>query len=278
MDDSDILEDLAPIERDGVESDGNESDDSDRDYVASLARGLDVICAFTRFTPRMTLSEVAKSVNMSRATTRRLLLTLVREGYAEKNDRLFSLRPKVLQLGYSALSSVGILDVVQPIMNELTQRTQESIFTAVLTGDDVTYLARSTPDRVMAVSINIGNRLPAYAASTGRVLLAGESDEALERYLDRVDLTHHTARTVTSKAKLREAILETRRCGYSLVDEELELGVRSLSVPIRDARQRVIAALNACCPSVRFTVKDMEQQLVPELLKAASRINQGFLG
>lgn len=273
MDDPDILEDLGT-----VEGDEREAEDSDRDYVASLARGLDVICAFTRMTPRMTLSEVAKSVNMSRATTRRLLLTLVREGYAEKNDRLFSLRPKVLQLGYSALSSVGILDVVQPIMNELTQRTQESIFTAVLTGDDVTYLARSTPDRVMSVSINIGNRLPAYAASTGRVLLAGESDEALERYLDRVDLTRHTARTIKSKADLREAILETRRRGYSLVDQELELGVRSLSVPIRDAGQRVIAALNACCPSVRFTVKDMEQQLVPELLKAASRINQAFLG
>ncbi len=261
-----------------IDPDGQESDDSDRDYVNSLARGLDVICAFTRVMPRMTLSEVAKSVNMSRATTRRLLLTLVREGYAEKNDRIFSLRPKVLQLGYSALSSVGILDVVQPIMNELTQRTQESIFTAVLTGDDVTYLARSTPDRVMSVSINIGNRLPAYAASTGRVLLAGESDEALERYLERVDLTQHTSNTVNTKSKLREVILETRSCGYSLVDEELELGVRSLSVPIRDARQRVIAALNACCPAIRFTVKDMEQQLVPELLKAAGRINQAFHG
>jgi IclR family pca regulon transcriptional regulator len=268
---------------DAVNIDGDDHehdhDDSarDRDYVASLARGLDVICAFTRVTPRMTLSEVAKSVGMSRATTRRLLLTLVHEGYAEQSGRIFSLRPKVLQLGYSALSSVGILDIVQPIMNELTQRTRESIFTAVLTGDDVTYLARSTPDRVMSVSINIGNRLPAYASSTGRVLLAGESDEALERYLDRVELPKHTPSTVSSKSKLREAILETRGRGYSLVDEELEIGVRSLSVPIRDARQHVVAALNACCPAIRFTAKDMEQQLVPELLKAASRINQAFL-
>lgn len=261
-----------------LEADGREADDGDRDYVASLARGLDVICAFTRFTPRMTLSEVSKAVGMSRATTRRLLLTLVREGYAEKNDRIFSLRPKVLQLGYSALSSVGILDVIQPVMNELTQRTQESIFAAVLTGDDVTYLARSTPDRVMAVSINVGNRLPAYACSTGRVLLAGETDEAIEHYLNRVDLTRHTTRTVTSKAKLREVIQETRNLGYALVDEELEVGVRSLSVPIRDAGHRVVAALNACCPSVRFSVQDMEQQLVPELLKAAGRINQAFRG
>lgn len=257
---------------------GGENGDSDRDYVASLARGLDVICAFTRFTPRMTLSEVAKATDTSRATARRLLLTLVREGYAEKSGRTFSLRPKVLQLGYSALSSVGILDIVQPIMNELTQRTQESIFTAVLTGEEVTYLARSTPDRVMSVSINVGNRVPAYAASTGRVLLAGESDESLKRYLANVHLTGHTSATVTSKVKLVKIIEETRALGYSLVDEELEVGVRSLSVPIRDASNRVIAALNACCPASRFSIEDMRTQLVPELLAAAERINRSFLG
>ncbi|HBF91318.1 MAG TPA: IclR family transcriptional regulator, partial [Hyphomonas atlantica] len=156
-----------------------------------------------------------------------------------------------------ALSSVGILDVVQPVMNELTQSTQESIFTAVLTGDDVTYLARSTPDRVMSVSYNIGKRLPAYAVSTGRVLLAYEPEEALEQYLARVDLQQFQSKTVVSKVKLREIIHETRQLGYSLVDEELEPGVRSLSVPIRDVNNRVIAALNACCPSVRFSVDEM---------------------
>lgn len=254
----------------------SDTDDGDRDYVASLARGLEVICAFTRDTPSMTLSDVAKVTGMSRATTRRLLLTLVREGYAEKRDRHFSLRPKVLQLGYSALSSVGILDIVQPVMNALSQKTQESIYTAVLTGDEVTYLARSTPDRVISVSINIGNRLPAYAVSTGRVLLAGESDETLERYFNRLKLEKHTSNTVRSVAQLRAIIAETRELGYSLVDEELEEGVRSLSVPIYDAGGQVIAALNACCPSMRFPVQDMREQLVPELRAAARSINERF--
>jgi len=254
----------------------SESEDGDRDYVASLARGLEVICAFTRDKPTMTLSDVAKVTGMSRATTRRLLLTLVREGYAEKRDRDFSLRPKVLQLGYSALASVGILDIVQPVMNALSQRTQESIYTAVLTGDDVTYLARSTPDRVISVSINIGNRLPAYAVSTGRVLLAGESDEALERYLSRITLQQHTTSTVQTTDELRAIIAETRRLGYSLVDEELEVGVRSLSVPIYDAGGHVIAALNACCPSMRFPVNEMREKLVPELRAAAQSINERF--
>lgn len=253
-----------------------DADDGDRDYVASLARGLEVICAFTRETPSMTLSDVAKVTGMSRATTRRLLLTLVREGYAEKRDRHFSLRPKVLQLGYSALSSVGILDIVQPVMNDLSQKTQESIYTAVLTGDDVTYLARSTPDRVISVSINIGNRLPAYAVSTGRVLLAGESDDTLERYYSRLVLEQHTSNTVRSVDQLRAIIAETRALGYSLVDEELEVGVRSLSVPIYDAGGHVIAALNACCPAMRFPVEDMREKLVPELRAAARSINERF--
>ena len=253
-----------------------EQDDGDRDYVTSLARGLEVICAFTRDRPTMTLSDMAKATGMSRATARRLLLTLVREGYAEKRDRIFSLRPKVLQLGYSALSSVGILDIVQPVMNDLSQQTQESIYTAVLTGDEVTYLARSTPDRVISVSINIGNRLPAYAVSTGRVLLAGESEEALARYLDRLQLEKHTSNTVRSKDHLREIIAETQRLGYSLVDEELEVGVRSLSVPIYDAGGQVLAALNACCPAMRFAVEDMRKKLVPVLLEAAAGINARF--
>jgi len=255
-----------------------ELDDNDRDYVSSFARGLDVICAFTRFTPQMTLTEVARATNMSRATARRLLLTLVREGYAEKINRSFSLRPKVLQLGYSALSSVGILEIVQPVMNALAQRTRESIFAAVLTGDEVTYLARSTPDRVMSVSINVGNRLPAYAVSTGRVLLAAESDEAVAAYLARVRIAQYTPTTVSSPVKLRQIIEEVRQLGYSIVDEELEAGVRSLSVPLRDASNRVVAALNACCPSVRFSVESMQNELVPVLLDAAQQINRAFIG
>ena len=254
-----------------------QTEESDKDYVASLARGLDVICSFTRYSPGMTLSDVAQATGMTRASARRILLTLVKEGYAEKNENVFSLKPKVLQLGYSALSSVGILDVVQPIMNELTRSTQESIFTAVLTGDDVTYLARSTPDRIMSVSYNVGRRLPAYAVSTGRVLLAFEPEQAREEYLSRVNLKQYQSNTIVSKTRLREVLEETRQLGYSLVDEELEPGVRSLSVPIRDVDNRVIAALNACCPSVRFSVEEMHGQLVPKLLDAVVRINRSFI-
>lgn len=249
---------------------------SDRDYVNSLARGLDVICAFTRTRPRMTLSEIARTTGMTRATARRFLLTLVREGYAEKDDKLFSLKPKVLDLGYSALSSMGILDVAQPIMNELARNLQESVFCAVLTGDDVTYIARATSERLVNVSIAVGGRAPAHAVSTGRVLLAAEPPDALLRYLDRVTLHAFTPNTVVSKVKLRAEIEQVRLAGHSIVDQELEIGLGSISVPIRNAEGRVLAALNVCCPSSRTDLDGMRRHILPELQRASQAITRGL--
>jgi IclR family transcriptional regulator, pca regulon regulatory protein len=249
---------------------------SDRDYVNSLARGLEVICAFTRTRPKMTLSEVAKSTGMTRATVRRFLLTLVREGYADKDDKLFSLKPKILQLGYSALSSMGILEVIQPVMNDLAKSVQESVFAAVLTGEHVTYIARATSDRLINVSITVGSRAPAHAVSTGRVLLAAEPEDALLHYLDRVTLQKLTPHTITSKVKLREAIEQARLSGYSIVDQELEVGLGSLSVPIRDSSSKTVAALNVCCPSARLSPEQMKRQILPELLAASQRITSGL--
>lgn len=249
---------------------------NDRDYVNSLARGLEVISSFTRTRPKMTLSEIARATGMTRATVRRFLLTLVREGYAEKDDKLFSLKPKVLQLGYSALSSMGMLDVVQPVMNELARSVQESVFAAVLTGDHVTYIARATSDRLVNISITVGSRAPAHAVSSGRVLLAAEPDDALHRYLDRAKLDRYTPNTVTSKVKLREEIESARIDGFSIVDQELEIGLGSISVPIRDGQGQVLAALNIGCPSARMTPEEMRRTLLPELLAAAQTVTRGL--
>lgn len=249
---------------------------NDRDYVNSLARGLEVICAFTRARPKMTLSEVAKSTGMTRATVRRFLLTLVREGYAEKDEKLFALKPKVLQLGYSALSSMGILEVIQPIMNELAKTVEESVFAAVLTGEDVTYVARATSERLINVSITVGSRAPAHAVSTGRVLLAAEPEDTLLQYLDRVTLRKLTPNTLVSKAKLRSLIEDARIANYSIVDQELEIGLGSISVPIRNSAGRVIAALNVCSPSARSSPEDMKKNILPELMAAAQRVTSGL--
>jgi len=252
------------------------SDANDRDYVASLARGLEVISAFTKSRPKMTLSDIARSTGMTRATVRRLLLTLVREGYADKDDKLFFLKPKVLKLGYSAVSSMSMLDVIQPVMNELADKLQESVFAAVLAGEEVFYVARASADRLINVGITVGKRAPAFAVSTGRILLAAEPEEVRERYLDSVRLEKLTPNTVTSKVKLRALIEEARLTNYSIVDQEMEAGLGAISVPIRNGEGKVIAALNVCCPSSRSTIQDMQKHILPEMMAASQKITAGL--
>ena len=248
------------------------------DYVSSLARGLQVIRAFTRSRPSMTLSEVADRTDMHRAAARRFLLTLVREGYVETDGKHFRLRPKILELGFSALASMDIWDVVQPVLNELSEKLGESCFAAVLDGDSAVYVARAASRRVMNVGISVGNRAPAHAVSTGRVLLSGLSEAELDAWLAGAKLQKFTPNTVTSKVKLRDIIEETRRQGWSIVDQELEVGLRSVSVPIRDRSGNITAALNVCCPSARVAPEDMRTRVLSELMDAAHRISFALPG
>jgi IclR family transcriptional regulator, pca regulon regulatory protein len=250
---------------------------SDRDFVNAFARGLEVIRVFSRHAPKMTLSEVANATGMTRATVRRFLLTLVREGYANSNGAHFSLRPKILELGFSALSSMDVWDVAQPIMNALSERLQESCFAAVLDGDSVIYVARAASNRLVNVGINIGSRVPAHCVSTGRVLLAALSEDRLHKYLAEVRLEKFTPFTVTSKVQLRGLVEEARLQGWASVDQELEVGLRSLSVPVKDRDGLTIAALNVCCPAARVTPEDMRTRVLSELLEASNRITRALM-
>jgi len=250
---------------------------TNRDYVNSLARGLEVIRAFTRSQPSMTLSEISRATGMTRATVRRFLLTLVREGYAESDGKYFSLKPKVLELGYAALSSLTFLDVAQPIMAQLAHKLNEFVVAAVLEDRDVVYIARATPpERYVSISVSVGSRAPAHAVSTGRVLIAALPEEEQLKYLDNVTLTRLTPNTVTSKVKLRGLIEETRVKGWSIVDQELEIGLRSISVPVHDKSGNVIAALNVACPSSRITPEDMQTRILLELQSASQDITSSL--
>jgi IclR family pca regulon transcriptional regulator len=247
---------------------------SNRDYVNSLARGLEVIRSFTRTRPKMTLSDIARATGMTRATVRRFVLTLVREGYAETDGKYFNLKPKVLELGFAALSSLTFVDVAQPIMARLAHKLEESVFAAVLEGEDVVYVASATPPkRFVNISVAVGSRAPAHAVSTGRVLLAAISEEELLEYLDHVALEKLTGNTVTSKVKLRGLIEDAGNKGWSIVDQELEIGLRSISVPIRDKTGAVIAALNVACPSSRITPENMHTKILVELQAASQDIS-----
>lgn len=247
-------------------------DDNARDYVTSFARGLDVIRTFTRSKPRMTLSEVAEQADMNRAAARRFLLTLVREGYAEFDGKYFSLHAKILELGFSALASMNLPEVVQPVLNDLADKMQESCFCVVLDGDSAVYIAAAKSKRVINASIELGSRAPAYCMSSGRVLLGSLKAEELDRVMETIKLEPITDNTVTSKLKLRSAIRDARTKGYSIVDQEYEIGLRSISVPVADRAGTVIAALNVCCPSPRYTLEEMLQKVLPALLDSSSRI------
>ena len=248
----------------------------DRDYVNSLARGLEVISAFSRTKQRMTLSEMARATGMTRATVRRLLLTLVKEGYAATDGKHFRLRPKILRLGYSALSSMNIWDVAQPIMNELSVKLQESCFAAVLDGQEVVYVARATSDRLVNIGISVGSRAPVHAVSTGRVLLAALPEDALQKTLDALEPQRYTPNTTVSKVQLRNLIEDARAKGWSIVDQELEIGLRSISVPIRTPQGEVVAALNVCCPSARISPEEMGTRILAELLSSSQSITAGL--
>jgi IclR family pca regulon transcriptional regulator len=248
----------------------------DRDYVNSLARGLMVIRAFNRGRPSMTLSEVAKRTGINRAAARRFLLTLVREGYAETDGKYFRLRPKILELGFSALSSLTFAEVAQPVMDDLADELDEMCLSAVLDGEWCVYVNRTTTQRVISVNLDVGSRLPAFCMSTGRVLLAALDDDALDRWLADLRPERYTLKTIVSKPKLREAILRARVDGWTAMDEEYEIGFRSLSVPIRDRSDTTIAALNVCCPSARVSMKTMKTRFLPLTLRAADDIRDAL--
>jgi IclR family transcriptional regulator, pca regulon regulatory protein len=246
----------------------------DGDYVQSLERGLLVIRAFDADHPKLSLSEVAASTGLSRAAARRFLHTLVHLGYMRSDGNKFSLRPKILELGYAYLSSLTLPEVAMPHLEELVEQVHESSSVCELDGDDVVYIARVPTKRIMTVTISVGTRFPAYATSMGRVLLAAQPDEWLEEYLASASLRGLTDHTITNPTALRNELRKIRTRGWALVDQELEEGLRSLAAPIRDADGRVIAAVNVSTHAGRRTLDNIVEDLLRPLLATASRIER----
>ena len=241
-------------------------------YVQSLERGLAVIRAFGADTPSLTLSEVARATGLTRAATRRFLLTLGDLGYVRSDGRYFELTPRVLELGYAFLSSLSLPEVAEPHLERLVAEVHESSSVSVLDGDDIVYVARVPTSRIMRVSINVGTRFPAYATSMGRVLLAGMEPDDLDAFLARAELVRLSARTITAEPKLRAELARVRRQGWAMVDQELEEGLRSVAAPIRDRAGQVVAAVNLSAHASRTTLDAVKRTLLPPLLATAERI------
>ena len=249
---------------------------SDPDFMTSLARGLAVLRAVSQKRPQQSISQLSLRTSIPRAAVRRCLHTLVQLGYVghDVERRTFTLRPRVLSLGHAYLSSIPMVALAQPVLDALSDKLHESASMAVLESDEIVYVARSkTTRRLMSVDLSVGSHLPAYCTSLGRVLLAGLSPEELKLYLARVRPVGYTPRTVTAKDKLRALIDEVRSDGFSIVDEELEIGLRSIAVPILGARGEVIAAINASTQASRLALAEFHLSFLPALRKAATELN-----
>jgi len=247
------------------------------DFVQSLARGLSVLRAFNHGLPSATLSEVAQRAGLSRAVARRSLLTLQHLGYVGQRGRQFYLTPRVLELGFGYLSSLDLTEVAQQAMEQLSAAVDESCSMAVLDGHDIVYVVRVPVRRVMSVNLGVGARLPAFATSMGRALLADLPVAAFEQWLLGVQWQPFTSLTRHTPAALREAMVETRERGYALNMQELEPGLCSVAVPLRDGNGRAVAALNVGMAWREGIEERIQQQILPALRRTRDAIERALI-
>jgi IclR family pca regulon transcriptional regulator len=245
----------------------------DPDFMTSLARGLAVIQAFSQKRRQLTISQVSAKTGFSRAAVRRCLYTLAKLGFAGSDDnRHFYLRPRVLALGHSYISSMPLATAAQPILEHFSRLMHESCSIATLDGLDIVYVARANVTRIMAIDLGVGSRLPAFCTSMGRVLLANLPPDELESFLVRIQFTRYTDRTIVTVDKLRPILRLALRNGYSIVDQELELGLRSMAVPIQNPSGKVVAAVNVGAHAQRVSNQDMLNKFLPHLRAAAQEL------
>src|SRR5271170_3230563 len=245
----------------------------DPDFMTSLARGLAVIQAFSQKKRQLTISQVSNKTGFSRAAVRRCLYTLAKLGFAGSDDnRHFFLQPRVLALGHSYISSMPLATAAHPILERFSRMMHESCSIATLDGLEIVYVARANVTRIMAIDLGVGSRLPAFCTSMGRVLLANLPPQELEAVLARIHFTQYTDKTIVTADKLRPVLRMVLRNGYSIVDQELELGLRSMAVPIQSPSGQVVAAVNVGAHAQRVSNQEMLNNFLPHLRAAAQEL------
>jgi IclR family pca regulon transcriptional regulator len=246
------------------------------DFIEAIARGLDVIRAFTPVRPVMGLSDVAAATGLARPTARRILLTLETLGYVRADAGGYALTPRVLELGTTYVQAMGLWDMARPHMERLVGRTGESSSIAQLDGSDIVYVARVAVPKIIALAVTIGTRFPAPATSLGKVLLAGLPPGELDAVLAEPSRAGVTSRWQPDRAELDAALRDVRAKGWALTDEQLAPGIRSIAAPLRDGAGRVIAALNVTVHAAETSVETLRTAYLPLLLHAASEISADF--
>ncbi len=246
----------------------------DPDFMASLARGLEVLQAFTPQRRLMSVSQISQRTGIPRAAVRRCLYTLSKLGFVYAEDgKNYELRPRVLSLGHNWLGASPLANAAQPVLRQLSQTLNESCSMAILDGDDILYIARASTSRIMTIDLHVGSRLPASTTSMGRVLLSGLASETLNDYLARLTQLRYTSHTLVSVSALREELARVRLQGYAINDQELEIGLRSLAVPLTTPDGRIAAALNVGVHAGQVSAERLHQHHLPLLSSAAEEIS-----
>ncbi|MBB3950236.1 IclR family transcriptional regulator domain-containing protein [Aureimonas jatrophae] len=240
---------------------------NNRDHIESLAKGLRVLEAFGAERPRLSVSEAAAIAGLDRAGARRCLLTLHDLGYADYDGKYFSPTPRVLRLGLGALAALPLPQIVQPWLDQLSERIGQSTSVSVLDETEIVYLARAAQRRLMPVGLMPGSRLPAHCTSMGRVLLASLPEAEARALVERSDLSPRTPRSLTAPDEIMARVGEARRLGYAVIDQEVAMGLRALAVPLHSAHGRVVAALNTGFAAGDGHPDDAVAQTLPELLR-----------
>ncbi len=243
-----------------------------RDHVGAAGKVLRVLELLAANPDGLTIAEVADTTGFDRAASRRFLITLVHEEYARQDGRQFKLTPRLLMLARSWIDRTSLWNAAEPVMRKLAETVGESCSASVMSGDDIVYVARVPGRRIMSVALNVGARLPAWCTSMGRAQIAGWSDAEIEDFLHRVQRTPQTPKSITGADRLRAEIRRVRDRGFAVVDEELEIGLRSISAPVRDRAGHTIAAINVATSATRYAVPELERDVLPYLIQARDRI------
>ncbi|WP_428672171.1 IclR family transcriptional regulator domain-containing protein [Roseibium sp.] len=244
------------------------------DFIASLAKGLSVIEAFRAETPRLAITDVAAATGLDRATARRCLLTLHELGYADYDGKFFQLTPRILRLGMGALAALPLPQIVQPWLDQLSEQIGQSTSVCILDDTDIVYVARAAQKRVMSIGLMPGSRLPAHCTSMGRVLLGSLPEEEMMDILNRSDLSPRTAFSLTDPKDIAERIVQVTARGYEINDQEVEIGLRSIAVPLFNAHGKVVAALNIGLAATQKSSQDLATDYLPALLKVQAGLKR----